>query len=535
MLLTNARVYTLASDSVGPVVDTLVIRDRRIAFAGRRADVNPAVGEAVLDLGGRAVVPGLVDAHAHLAGSARMVKRGRGVRLMGVASEEAAAAIIAERVKSLAPGEWITGRGWDQNRWPAKQFPTRSSLDQVAPDHLVAVVRVDGHAMWVNSRALSAAGIDRETPNPSGGRIVRDPTGEPTGLLMETAQHLVEAVIPTPPPDELEGTAWRTIERCLAVGLTGVHEMGVDPAGVAAYRRLIERGRFPFRIYGAVDMPSPGAWEHFRACGPERVGDRLVIGAVKVWLDGALGSRGAALHTSYCDDPGNTGLILVPPEELEGVALEATARGFQVCVHAIGDRANTLALDAFARLQARHEVAPTARFRIEHAQVLAEADIPRFRRLGVIPSMQAAHCTSDMAWVGERLGPERLRGAYAWRSLLGTGVPIAGGSDFPVEDLNPFHGIYAAVARRPLSGEDRGWQPEQRMTRVEAVRSYTVWNAWASGQEAQLGTLAPGRQADLVVLSEDVFTCAEEDLRSIVPVLSMVAGEVVFRGDRYAG
>jgi predicted amidohydrolase YtcJ len=256
----------------------------------------------------------------------------------------------------------------------------------------------------------------------------------------------------------------------------------------------------------------------------------VVVGAVKVWLDGALGSRGAALHAPYCDDPDNTGLLLVPPDELAAVVREAAGRGFQVCVHAIGDRANTLALDAFEESFADRP-GQDHRARVEHAQILTLRDIGRFRTLGVLPSMQATHCTSDMAWAEERLGPDRLHGAYAWRSLLDTGVPIAGGSDFPVEDANPFLGIYASVTRRPPTGEDRGWQPAQRMTREEAVRSFTSWNAHAAFQEAELGSLETGKRADLVALSDDVFTCAEARITAIRPVLTMVGGAIVHRVD----
>ncbi len=254
------------------------------------------------------------------------------------------------------------------------------------------------------------------------------------------------------------------------------------------------------------------------------------MGAVKLWLDGALGSRGAALHSPYCDDPDNTGLLLVPPDELAEVARTAAELGFQVCVHAIGDRANTLALDAFERTFGARP-GRDHRARVEHAQILTERDIGRFRALGVVPSMQATHCTSDMEWAEERLGPERLHGAYAWRSLLDTGVPIAGGSDFPVEDANPFLGIHASVTRRPRTGEDRGWPPGQRMTREEAVRSFTSWNAHAAFQEAELGSLEPGKRADLVALSEDVFTCPEARIAEIRPVLTMVGGAVVHRVD----
>ena len=272
------------------------------------------------------------------------------------------------------------------------------------------------------------------------------------------------------------------------------------------------------------------AWDHYRDRGREVMGDgRVVVGALKLLADGALGSRGAALHHPYCDDPENTGLVLIPPDELYRLSADAAARGFQVCVHAIGDRANTLVLDTFERVLGEQPAARALRLRVEHAQILAEGDIGRFARLGVMPSMQATHCTSDMPWAEARLGADRLRGAYAWRSLLATGVRIAGGSDFPVEDPNPFHGIFAAVTRRPLSGADRDWQPAQRMTREEAVRSFTSWNAEAAHLERETGTLEPGKRADLVALDEDVFTCPEARIKDIAPVLTMVGGEIVHR------
>jgi predicted amidohydrolase YtcJ len=284
----------------------------------------------------------------------------------------------------------------------------------------------------------------------------------------------------------------------------------------------VERGAFPFRNYVAVSGKK--AWAEYRERGRETIGDaRVIVGALKLWLDGALGSRGAAMHAPYCDDPANTGLLLIPQDELIRLVGEAKAAGFQACVHAIGDRANTLALDAMEKVGVEGR-----RFRIEHAQVLAPDDVPRFARLGVVPSMQATHCTSDMRWAGERLGPDRIHGAYAWRSVLDTGAIIANGSDFPVEDPNPFHGLQAAVTRRPLTGNAPAWQPEQRMTRMEAVSSFTRWNAWACGQEAELGSLEPGKRADLVVLSADVFTCRATRIKDVAPVLTMVAGEIVF-------
>jgi predicted amidohydrolase YtcJ len=525
VLLTNARIYTL--DAADRVVDTLVVRDGRIAFAGRRGDINAGVGEETLDLGGRAVLPGLVDAHGHLMHLAR-------ARLSfdcrGLGSEEEIARRVGERAAGRPRGEWITGRNWDQNLWPGRRFPGKATLDRVAPDHPVALVRIDGHATWANSAALAAGGIERATADPPGGVIARDADGTHNGLLIDTAQRLLQAVEPRPSDAQFDRAVRECIGDCLAVGLTGIHEMGAELYALASYRRLLERGDFPFRNYVAVAGRSASTWDHYRQRGPETMGDgRIVVGALKLLADGALGSRGAALHDAYCDDPGNSGLVLVPGDEVERLTLEGTARGFQLCVHAIGDRANTLVLDAFERALARTP-RPDHRLRVEHAQILTDRDVPRFARLGVLPSMQATHCTSDMAWAGERLGPERLRGAYAWRSLLATGVRIAGGSDFPVESPNPFHGIHASVTRRPRSGENPGWQPEQRMTRAEAVRSFTTWNAFASRQEATLGSLETGKAADLVVLSDDVFACPGERIAEIRPVLTIVGGNIVYRG-----
>ncbi|HYB44253.1 MAG TPA: amidohydrolase [Candidatus Methylomirabilis sp.] len=531
MLLTNGRIYTMeTADTAGAVVDTLVLRDGRVAFAGRRGDVNAAAGEPEIDLGGRAVLPGLVDAHGHLMYLARARLS---LDVGGLGSEESVARLVGTAAARARPGEWLGGRGWDQNVWPGRLFPTRASLDREAPRHPVALVRVDGHATWCNSAALHAAGITRDTADPGGGIVVRDARGEPTGLLIDTAQRLVQRAEPLPSEERFDQAVRDAIAQCLVTGLTGIHEMGATLFALASYRRLIERGQFPFRNYVAVAGRSEETWDYYRERGPEVIGDGLVtVGALKLLSDGALGSRGAALHSPYCDDPENRGLLLIPSEELGRLTEDALARNFQVCVHAIGDRANTLTLDAFERALARRPEARALRPRVEHAQILAEEDIPRFRALGVLPSMQPTHCTSDMEWAVERLGPDRLKGAYAWRSLLDTGVVIPGGSDFPVESPNPFHGIYAAVARRPLSGEARDWQPEQRMTREEAVRAFTSWNAYASHQEAALGSLTAGKRADLIVCSDDVFTCAEERIAGIAPVLTLIGGEIVHRGDR---
>jgi predicted amidohydrolase YtcJ len=531
VLLTNGRIYTL--DQGDSVVDTLVVRGGRIAFAGRRGDVNLPASEPVVDLAGRAVLPGLVDAHGHLMYLARARLT---LNAAGMTSEEAIARMVAAAAARAAAGDWLGGRGWDQNLWPGRAFPSRAPLDLAAPRNPVVLVRIDGHASWCNSAALRAAGITRDTRDPTGGIVVKDAGGEPTGLLIDTAQRLVQRAEPRPSEERFDQAVQAAIAQCLAAGLTGVQEMGATLFALASYRRLLERGQFPFRNYVAVAGRSEETWSHYRQRGPEVMGDgQVVIRAFKLLADGALGSRGAALHSPYCDDPANRGLLLIPPDELSRLTREAVERGFQVCVHAIGDRANTLTLDTFEQTLLARPEARALRLRVEHAQILSGSDIPRFRALGVLPSMQATHCTSDMAWAEERLGPERLRGAYAWRSLLDTGVIIAGGSDFPVESPNPFHGIYAAVTRRPLSGEARDWEPGQQMTREEAVRSFTTWNAYASRQEGDLGALTPGRRADLIVCSDDVFACPEARIKDIVPLLTMVGGEIVHRRDADPG
>jgi predicted amidohydrolase YtcJ len=528
VLLTNGRIHTM--DAAASVVDALVIREGRVAFAGRRGDINPAAGEPILDLGGRTVLPGLVDGHGHLMLLARARLE---LDLAAARSEDEVARMVGAAAARLAPGEWISGRGWDQTRWPGERFPTRAALDRAAPGHPVALVRVDGHATWASGAALERAGITRHSGDPSGGRIVRDERGEPTGLLIDLAQDAIRSRVPSPSEARFDEAVEAVIAECLAKGLTGVHEPGLDLGAVAAYTRLIGRGRFPFRVFAALSGRK--AWGEYRDRGaPESIGDgHLTVGALKLWLDGALGSRGAALHAPYCDDPANTGLVLVPPEEVDRLTREAASRGFHVWVHAIGDRANTLVLDVFEAVLAAG--GPPPRLRVEHAQILAPADIPRFARLGVVPSMQPTHCTSDMRWAGERLGPERLAGAYAWRSVLDSGAYIAGGSDFPVEDANPFHGLHAAVTRRPREGDDPHWQPAQRMTRAEAVRAFTIWNARSIGREADQGSLEPGKRADLIALSDDVFTCAEERIADLAPALTMVGGAVVYAADEEVG
>ena len=523
MLLTNARVYTL--DQQNTTADSVVLRDGQIVFVGRRDAINLEAGEETLDLDGRIVLPGFVDSHAHLIGLARGMMS---LNAAGIASVDTIAAQVADAARERPRGTWITGRGWDQSLWPGGDFPTHAPLTAAAPDHPVSLTRVDGHASWLNAAALQAAGITRDTADPPGGRLLRDADGSPTGVLIDLAQDLVRNVIPEPGEAETDAAIERAIARCLSVGLVGVQEMGIGLETVDAYKRLIARGAFPFRNYAAVMGRSRTTWPAYRERGPEfDPSGRLTIRAVKFMADGALGSRGAAMHVPYTDDPENTGLMLLEPEEIERLTREAAAARFQPCIHAIGDRANTAVLDAFAAVLGDYP-GEDRRFRVEHAQILRPADIPRFRQLGVLPSMQQTHCTSDLRWAEARIGAERLAGAYAWRSLLDTGVVIPGGSDFPVEEPNPLYGIHAGVTRRPREGDDPRWQPEQRMTRLEAIRSFTTWAAYAAFEEATAGSIEPGKRADIVVLEDDPFTCDEQAIATIPVTMTIVAGDVVY-------
>jgi len=527
LIVTNARIYT--SDVNRPVAEALAVRGGRIAFVGSNRGALALAGPRTerLDLTGRTVIAGMVDAHAHLLGLGQSL---RTVDLVGTRSYDEVIARVAERAKTARPGEWIRGRGWDQNDWADTRFPTHAALSRAVPNNPVYLTRVDGHAALVNAKALELAQVTAATADPSGGRFIRDSANSPTGVLVDNAQGIVGRVIPAASRAELREQTLAAIAEANRWGLTGIHDAGVGPEGIAVYEELAKEGRYNLRNYVMI-RASDSVLDAFMRRGPQKAlyEGRLWIRSIKITADGALGSRGAALLEPYSDDPGNIGLLTTPPERINSVAVRALRAGFQVNVHAIGDRANRIVLDQFEA--AFHEV-PTAdhRFRIEHAQILRYQDIPRFAELDVIPSMQGSHQTSDMYWVPNRLGWARAQGAYAWRSLLNTGVVIPNGSDFPVEAVNPLISFHSFVTRQDAENFPAGgWMPEQRTTRQEALWSITLWPAYAAFMENESGSLTAGKYADFVVLDRDVMTVAPEEVVGARVVMTVLAGKTVYK------
>ena len=527
LLLINGKIYQ--GDGTPWTAEALAVRDGKIAALGTTREITRRYdADRVIDLRGRSVYPGFTDAHGHIESLGAALLN---LDLAGTTSPGEIRGRLQEWRKQLKSGQWIRGRGWDQNDWAEKKFPHHRDLDDVAGDVPVVLSRVDGHAVWVNQRVLEIAGITRETRDPEGGMIVRDPDGAPTGVFVDAAVDLLQSVLPRPSEEDRSAAIRRSLAMCVSLGLTAVHDMGVDSAGLELYRRLGGRRELPLRVYAVIEGSDTALVSASFARGPEvdLYNGMLTIRAVKMYADGALGSYGAALLEPYSDAPGNRGLTLTSSAALTDLCTRAIDRGFQVCTHAIGDRANAIVLDAYEAAQSRAAGAnrEDPRFRIEHAQVVAPADIPRFKRLSVLPSMQPTHCTSDMPWAGVRLGEARLRGAYAWRSFLDVGSIIPGGSDFPVEHPNPLLGFYAAVTRQDLNGQPPdGWHAGQRMSRMEALMSFTAWAAYAAFQERSRGSLEEGKLADLVVLSEDIMTIEPARIPRVLVDVTIVNGAI---------
>ncbi|MDQ8156876.1 MAG: amidohydrolase [Gemmatimonadota bacterium] len=526
LVVTNARIYTV--DGVVPIAEALAVSNGRVRFVGSVLGAKALTGPStqVIDAGGRTVIPGMTDAHGHVLGLGLAL---RNVDLVGTTSYDEVIARVVARARTTPKGEWILGRGWDQNDWGDTRWPAHEALSRAVPDHPVWLERVDGHAGLANAMAMRLAGVTAASAEPEGGQIVRDAQRNPGGVFVDNAQRLVEQGIPAITRAQSKEAIRAAITEMHRWGLTGIHDAGASAQTLELYEELGREGALRIRLYAMISDHGPTLEAWFRR-GPQSglYDGTLWVRSLKLYQDGALGSRGAALLEPYSDDAATSGLLVSAPAHIREVADRALRAGFQVNTHAIGDRGNRLVLDAYAAALAAR---PTAdhRFRVEHAQILHSDDIPRFSALGVIPSMQASHQTSDMYWAGTRLGDTRLRGAYAWRSLLDAGSIIPNGSDFPVEYVNPLISFKASVSRQDARGWPAGgWYPEQRMSRDEALKSMTLWPAYAAFQEQELGSLTVGKRADFVILDQDILRVPDALLPRTQVLSTWVGGVRVY-------
>lgn len=524
LILYNGNIHTM--DAARPRATAIAIAGGRILAVGRDDEIRPLAGrpDRRIDLQGRTVTPGFTDAHLHFLSYGIGLQE---IELAGITSLEEALARVAERAAVTPPGQWLTGRGWDHTLWGSGDYPTRHDLDRVAPKHPVFLRRKCGHAGWANTAALELAGITADTPAPAGGAIERDPaTGQPTGILKDAAMELMFRLFQEPSLEEATAAIKAAVPHAHRAGLVGVHTME-GAAAFRAFQALHASGELKLRV--TMQIPEENLDAAIQVGLRSGFGDEwLRIGGVKIFSDGALGATTAYMLEPYEGEPDNYGLAMASAEHLEATIRKASRAGIAAFVHAIGDRANRMVLDAISASR-RADEGPTLRHRIEHAQIVHPQDVPRLAALGVIASMQPIHATQDML-IAEAHWGRRSAHAYAWRSLLDAGVTLAFGSDCPVETLNVMAGIHAAVTRRRADGSPGpdGWYGEQRLTVAEAVRAYTLGCAHASGEEAIKGSLAAGKVADLVVLSHDIFTIPAEEILKTEVVATMVGGELVY-------
>ena len=500
------------------------VEDGRVVDLGPAADMRSKhAGAQVVDVTGATVLPGLTDAHGHLYGLGLSLDT---VSLAGTESIDEILRRMTDRAGRAAPGEWVLGRGWDQNHWAVKQFPTAAPLDAAIANHPVWLKRVDGHAGWANTAAMRAAGVTAATKDPEGGRIIRDANGNPTGVFVDAAQEIVESAIPEPSFDLVKSRVRAAAQRIAETGLTEMHDAGAGPDTIRAVRELIDEKQFPIRVYTMISDNAEELRQWFAKGKLIGYGGRLTVRSVKLYADGALGSRGALLLAPYSDDPSNSGLVVSTEEHMEQVARLARVAGFQVNTHAIGDKGVRNVITAYENAG----VTPGDRFRIEHFQIVAPEDFGRIAKDGVIASMQPTHATSDMPWAEDRVGPQRIRGAYAWRTVLNSGARLALGSDFPVEAVNPFFGIYSAVTRQDQKGNPPGgWYPDQKLTLAEAVRGFTSDAAFAAFEEESRGTIEPGKLADFTIVEGDFYNAPQSELFKTKVRMTVVDGAIVYR------
>ncbi len=519
--------YTLGSNGLLTTFTALAIDDKgKVLSTGDKTLLEEYPGAVVIDGKGQTMLPGLIDAHGHIEGLGAALNA---LSLHNVPTEAEALKRIAAYDREHPGSGWLLGRGWNQVLWAGKKFPTAASIDSVVADRPVWLERVDGHAGWANSAALKLAGIDDSTLDPHGGKIIRDRSGHATGVLVDHAQSLVGSILPPVTKETIRENLLTANRKLLSEGITSADDPGVDIKTIEVYLSMADAGEMQVRAYVMVS----GAGENLDALGEPIFAygnDHVTVASVKIYDDGALGSRGAALIKPYSDDPENSGLMFADANQLAADVKKANDAGFQVGIHAIGDKANHAALDAYDKVQGGKP--SPLRNRIEHAQVITLEDIPRFAKLGVIASMQATHATSDMNMAEDRLGPERIKGAYAWRRLLDSGAIIAGGSDFPVEYSNPFLGLYASVTRQDGAGlPEGGWYTDQALTREEALNTFTLAAAYAAHQEDRLGSLEPGKWADFIIIDRDYFKIPASEIDDIKVLETWVSGKRVYASD----
>jgi len=527
MIFKAGRIWT--GDPARPWAEAVAVRDGAIVAVGDAAEVERSRGPAtrVVDHPGGFAMPGLIDAHTHLEDLGAGLEE---VDLRGVASLDEVARRVATRADERPGDGWIIGSSFDQSLWPGGEFAGRAVLDKVAPARPVWLRRVDGHAGWANSEAIRRAGVTRATQALPDGQILRDASGEPSGVFVDGAMALIRRAIPPASKAEIERHILAGQAIVVRSGIAGIHDAGVSAAEREAFLRLDREGRLKLRVYAMASPPAGGEAAFVGRPVPAEWQGRLVrVRSIKLFMDGAMGSRGGLLFEPYSDDPGNRGLQLIDARTLEATATAALRNGWQVNTHAIGDRANAMVLDAYAAARAAVPEARDPRLRVEHAQVVRRPDVARFKSLGVIASMQPSHASDDLRWADARLGPGRVDGAYAWRWFLDAGVPVAFGSDFPVEVVSPFYGIYAALTRSDEAGmPPGGWHPDQVLTVEEALRGFTAGSAFAAFDEGRVGVLKVGMRADLTVIDRDPFRVRPiEVLRSKV-LATVVDGEVVY-------
>jgi predicted amidohydrolase YtcJ len=529
----NGTIHTV--NGAFETAQALAVREGVFIYAGDNETALALAGEGtkVVDLEGKTVIPGIVEAHLHYPLLGQMLLQ---VQAHWKPKEEILAAVEAAYPVARENGEWIVGRGWNQEVWEGQLFPIKEELDAVALDVPVVLRRTCGHAAWVNSKALEMGGITRETPDPQGGEIIKDAQGEPTGVLIDTAMNLVTNLIPPFTEEQHRRALLAAQEELLGYGITTAHDLGSSMEMIGRMEKLYESGDLKIRLYvmgssGGYGQSAEDAYNAFYEVGP-RIGlydNRLTVRAVKFFADGSLGARSAWMLEEYSDKPGHIGNPRYGDEEIYQLVLGAQKAGFQASTHAIGDGANHQILNAYERVLGEVPEPQDHRFRIEHAQVILLEDIPRFAQLHILPSMQSVHATSDKNMAEDRVGPERIKGAYAWRKLLDAGSILPNGSDAPVELVNPFHGFYAAVTRMDREGTpEGGWYPEEKMTREEMLRSFTNWGAYAGFEEDIKGSIETGKLADFVVLDRDPMSCPEDELKDIQALLTVVGGAEVF-------